>query len=316
MIALSVVDFPARSVRSGRRSPLADAQRQVADCGDAPVANLDPVELERGRFRHRSPPRSRRGRPRRRSRSPRISAGVPAASVRPWSSTWIRSQTPITSAMLWSISSTPARWSSRTERTTSANSGTSASGRPAAGSSISTNAGSVTSARATPSRRSSPWASEPARASARSAGRRRLSSSVGPPPRLAGCSHRPRAQRSRRFPGPKGPAENGCAGRCGSAQSAPASMSAPAGDRRDRASSTVPELGRSKPVSTFTRVDLPAPFGPIRPTTSRGWSLERDLLQRLDACERTRNGGGPKGFFGPPLDPACRRRISQLQLPG
>jgi len=34
----------------------------------------------------------------------------------------------------------------------------------------------------------------------------------------------------------------------------------------------VPELGRSKPVSTFTSVDLPAPFGPIRPTTSRGWS--------------------------------------------
>src|SRR5438270_98898 len=45
--------------------------------------------------------------------------------------------------MLWSISRTPARWSSRTERTTSANSGTSASGSPAAGSSISTKAGSV-----------------------------------------------------------------------------------------------------------------------------------------------------------------------------
>ena len=31
----------------------------------------------------------------------------------------------------------------------------------------------------------------------------------------------------------------------------------------------MPELGRSKPVSTFTSVDLPAPFGPTRPTTSR-----------------------------------------------
>ena len=47
------------------------------------------------------------------------------------------------SAMLWSISSTPAPWSSRTERTTAAKSGTSASGRPAAGSSISTKRGSA-----------------------------------------------------------------------------------------------------------------------------------------------------------------------------
>src|SRR6266566_912705 len=41
--------------------------------------------------------------------------------------------------------------------------------------------------------------------------------------------------------------------------------------------------------------------------------LDGDVLQRLDALEGTRNGGGPKGFFGPPLDPACRRRISQLE---
>jgi hypothetical protein len=31
----------------------------------------------------------------------------------------------------------------------------------------------------------------------------------------------------------------------------------------------VPFVGRSNPLSTFTSVDLPAPFGPIRPTTSR-----------------------------------------------
>ena len=80
----------------------------------------------------------------------------------PWSSTTMRSQISITSGMLWSISSTPAPWSSRTERTTAANAGTSASGRPAAGSSSRTNCGSVASARATPSRRSSPWASDPA----------------------------------------------------------------------------------------------------------------------------------------------------------
>ena len=73
----------------------------------------------------------------------------------------MRSQISMISAMLWSISSTPAPCSSRTERTTAANAGTSASGRPAAGSSSSTNRGSVASARATPSRRSSPWASDP-----------------------------------------------------------------------------------------------------------------------------------------------------------
>ena len=31
-----------------------------------------------------------------------------------------------------------------------------------------------------------------------------------------------------------------------------------------------PELGATTPPSTFIRVDLPAPFSPIRPTTSPG----------------------------------------------
>src|SRR4029077_2901673 len=31
---------------------------------------------------------------------------------------------------------------------------------------------------------------------------------------------------------------------------------------------TEPESGRSKPLTRLTRVDLPAPLGPIRPTTS------------------------------------------------
>ena len=74
----------------------------------------------------------------------------------------MRSHTSMISAMLWSIRSTPASWSSRTDRTTAANSGTSASGSPAAGSSISTKAGSVARARATPRRRSSPCARAPA----------------------------------------------------------------------------------------------------------------------------------------------------------
>ena len=46
-----------------------------------------------------------------------------------------------------------------------------------------------------------------------------------------------------------------------------APVRAPAGDLA-LAELDVPEVGVSKPVSTLTSVDLPAPFGPIRPTTS------------------------------------------------
>ena len=163
MIACSVVDFPA---------PFGPIRPTSSPAGDAQARGRGPRRPSRSARRARRArasrsaiapprPRSRRGRRTATSRLPRISAGVPSASVRPWSSTWIRSQTSITSAMLWSISSTPASWSSRTARTTAANSGTSASGSPAAGSSISTKRGSVASARATPSRRSSPCASAP-----------------------------------------------------------------------------------------------------------------------------------------------------------
>ena len=46
-------------------------------------------------------------------------------------------------------------------------------------------------------------------------------------------------------------------------------------------SSTVPSSGRSNPVSTFTSVDLPAPFGPIRPTTS---CWRTSSVTSLSAC--------------------------------
>ena len=117
----------------------------------------------------------------------RISSGVPSASVRPWSSTWIRSQTSRISVTLWSIRSTPAPCSSRTERTTAARSGTSASVRPAAGSSISTKRGSVASARATPSLRSSPCGSAEALSSARAAEAERAEQA---PRALAGVARR------------------------------------------------------------------------------------------------------------------------------
>ena len=51
------------------------------------------------------------------------------------------------------------------------------------------------------------------------------------------------------------------------------------------ASSTDPSSGKSKPVITFTRVDLPAPFGPDQSDDLVPVQLERDLLQGLDALE-------------------------------
>jgi hypothetical protein len=42
--------------------------------------------------------------------------------------------------------------------------------------------------------------------------------------------------------------------------------------------------------------------------------LESHLPQSVDAFEGTGNGGGPKSLFGPPLDPAGRRRFPQLEL--
>src|SRR6185503_489234 len=136
----------AGAVRADQPDDLAPPhrEREVAHGRDRPVAELDPVDGEqRLRLGHSSSwtalsPRYAAVT----SRFARTSAGVPSASVRPWSSTWIRSHTSMISAMLWSIRSTPAPWSSRTLRTTAANSGTSASGSPAAGSSISTNRGS------------------------------------------------------------------------------------------------------------------------------------------------------------------------------
>ena len=194
MIACRVVDLPAPfgPIRP-TSSPAPTSRLSPRTAGTRAVADVEPVELEHG-VELIPPPRSRPGRRTRRRGWPRISAGVPSASVRPWSSTWIRSQTSITSAMLWSIRSTPASWSSRTPRITAANSRhlrlrePRRPARPGARS-----AGSVASARATPSRRSSPCASSPAGASAKSS-----PSSVEQPVRAPACIPRPRADPERR----------------------------------------------------------------------------------------------------------------------
>ena len=211
--------------------------------------------------------RSRRGRRRRRRGSRGSRPARPRPASRPRSSTWMRSQTSMISAMLWSIRSTPAPWSSRTARTTAANSGTSASGRPAAGSSMSTKLGSMASARATPRRRSSPCASAPARRCPCAAEAEQRQQLAGPPARLA----------RRRRPTPS--AATSTFSRTVRSRNDLECWNVRASPARPRrcglqlvisrpSSSIAPEVGKSNPVIRFTSVDLPAPFGPIRPTTS------------------------------------------------
>src|SRR5581483_11978108 len=149
----------ARAVRPDQPDDLrlADRQREVAHGRDRAVVDPEPLHVEDSAHVSCTADSPRYAAVT--SRLRRISSGVPDARVLPWSSTWIRSQTSMISAMLWSMRSTPALYSSRTVRMTAAKSGTSASGRPAAGSSIRTKRGAVASARATPSFRSSPCAS-------------------------------------------------------------------------------------------------------------------------------------------------------------
>ena len=89
-------------------------------------------------------------------------------------------------------------------------------------------------------------------------------------------------------------------------------------------SSTRPCVGRSKPLRTLTSVDLPAPFGPIRPTTSPWPQLERDVAERLDSRERARDGGGrsdPPGLLArwataaSPTSPGCSGPSSRRIVP-
>ena len=162
----------AGAVRSEEADDLArrHRERRRPDRGDPAVADDEAVDLERRRRQ------GARDHPRRRRLAEVGGDDVGVAADlggrafgerRPWSSTWMRSQTRMTSAMLWSISSTPAAWSRA--GADDAASRTSAVVSPAAGSSSSTNRGSVASARATPRRRSSPWASPPAFGVARQA---------------------------------------------------------------------------------------------------------------------------------------------------
>ena len=126
MIAWSVVDLPAPfGPISPTISPRSSSRLEPAHGRDGAVAHVDVAQLEHGAqasaastFEVPAPRYAVAT-----SKFRRISSGVPSASVRPRSSTWTRSQTSMISATLWSISSTPAPKSSRTERTTAAKAG-------------------------------------------------------------------------------------------------------------------------------------------------------------------------------------------------
>ena len=123
-------------------SPGSRRRLRLAHRGHGAVADLERAELEQ---RAQPSPLSHRPGAEVGGRDVEVRAGSRraslTASVRPRSRTWMRSQTSMISATLWSISSTPAPKSSRTERTTAAKAGISASWSPAAGSSISTKRG-------------------------------------------------------------------------------------------------------------------------------------------------------------------------------
>ena len=212
----------------------------------------------------------------------------------------MRSQSSMISAMLWSIRSTPAPCSALTERTTAANSGISASGRPGGGlvhqheatarwrAPARRRAGARRRARAPPRARRR---SGRARAGDMSASARRAASRGAAPTPSAETSTFSRTERSRNDAAVLERAREAVAA---------AAMRRPARDvalaERDRAL-----VGRSKPLSTLTSVDLPAPFGPIRPTISPRCSSSVTPRERAHALERTGNGGGPERRSGPRL---------------
>ena len=225
----------------------------------------------------------------------------------------MRSQTSMISAMLWSISSTPAPCSSRTRAD---DGGERRAPRPRAGRRparpCSTKRGSVASARATPSRRSSPCASAAGgrlgvarRGRAGRAARRRRA------PRLARAgadaerrhldvlAHGERPERVAVLER----AREARAGRGGAALQRVTSRPS---------SSTVPVVGRSKPAE---QVDERRLAGAVRPDQADDLvpvQLERDVAQRVHAVERARDSGGPERCSGPPrlLDCAVARPTS------
>ncbi len=229
-------------------------------------------------------------------RSRPMASGSPCAMTRPKSSTDTRSHTPSTSDTSCSTSSTAIPQSSASRRTRWANSAVSCSPSPAAGSSSSSTDGSVATARASATSRRLPNDS--------SSGRRSRSSSspnswttadaAALSGALPGCTRSVKyATQSRlsaavrRFSRTVIPSKSS---RLWNERPMPATarlradqlvMSTPS-------SSTRPAAGFAKPVSASTNVDLPAPLGPMSPSTSRGRTVIETPSSASTTPKRTR----------------------------
>ncbi len=305
MIAFSVVDLPAPF---GPISPTISLSATSSSTRAPPA----PTRSATSRFSSSSAGLShsaRRGPPSRRDTPDDIQVAPdllrrPSASVRPWSSTWIRSQISITRAMLWSISSTPARAPPATERTTSR---TPVPPPRKAGRRLveSTNAGSVASARATPSLRSSPCASAAAGSSATptspSSPSSRLHAAVrpaGPRPHRA-----PPPRRSRAPTAPERAAvlerarEAGAARRCGLQA---VTLAAPELHR--------PLVGTVETAEHVHECRLAGAVRADQPDNLVAVQLQRDFTRGPGPPRRPRDGGGPESASGPPLAGASPAR--------
>ena len=299
----------AGAVGPDQADDLAAAERQaeVAHGGQPAVADLDRVELEDGvSHRGRRRPR-RRGRRSRRRGCARISAGVPTASVTPRSSTWMRSQTSMISATLWSISRTPAPksvWTERIDRGEGRDLGLVQPG----GRLVQQHEAGPQRERARDAELALVAVREQAGArSSRAVGEaEQLEQLAGAPARLARraadaergdldvLAHAQRAEQAAVLEGPREPG-------------AAAAVRRPARDvgvaERDLARAS----GRSKPVSRLTSVVLPAPLGPIRPSTSPGASSRSTSESASTPSNGARDAEGPKRV-GPSGVSRVRRR--------
>ena len=199
-----------------------------------------------------------------------------------------RSTSAATLLTLWSTSST-ARPSSRKPPISSEKAATSPAVRPAKGSSTSTTFGSRAIALASSSRRRSangrvggPPVAAPRRGrrARRSRGRgsstcgsaTSRSSESGSSASLMFSQHGLPVQRARVLEHDA----DAVRARCGASASRRC---------RRRRAATAPAFGRSMPMISFITVDLPEPFGPIRPRISPGADREADVLDGDQAAE-------------------------------
>ena len=301
MIACSVVDLPAPfGPISPTISPLSSLQRQVAHGGDGAVAHLEVLELE-GRLSHRASVTAV---------SPRY-----AAATSRFAADLLRRARGERPALVEHVDPVADAHHERhvvvDQEHAGAEARRGACGRPAANSGTSALGqarGRLVHQHERGLDREHPRDAEPPLVAVRERVRRR----VAPAPRArAARAARPPRRRASRGPAPtpsaatstfsrterlaeraavlERPREPGPARRCELQRV----MSLPP-------SSTVPVVGTSKPLSTLTSVDFPAPFGPISPTTSCRRSSSDTSLSALHALEGARDGGGPKGL-GPPL---------------